>query len=82
MPFKAIRLKQVLSKNVLSHIVLNAFQITFKTRSLCESCVNTALLSIRYSHFVVTDNLVLLKTNQISESDVMSSQTSESRNLT
>ena len=63
-PFKAIRLKQVFfSQNVLARIVLTVYQITFKTRSHCESCVNNVLLSIRYSHFIVK---ALLKTNQIS----------------
>ena len=68
-PFKAIRLKQVFfSQNVLARIVLTVFQINLKTRSHCESCVNTVLLSIHYSHFIVK---ALLKTNQISVHHVL-----------
>ena len=49
---------------MLARIVLTVFQINLKTGSHCESCVNTVLLSIHYSHFIVK---ALLKTNQISD---------------
>ena len=68
-PFKAIRLKQIFfSQNALARIVLTVYQISFKTRSHCKSFVNTVLLSIHYSHFIVKD---LLKTNQISVRHVL-----------
>ena len=68
-PFKAIRLKQIFfSQNALARIVLTVYQISFQTRSHCKSFVNTVLLSIHYSHFIVKD---LLKTNQMSVRHVL-----------